>query len=68
MSPTKFVKRKNLDLSKPNCHVCGKKLERDFRREKEACRNPKCQLYKIEFNISYITELKQVDEKKEESR
>ncbi len=43
-----------LNLSEPNCHVCGKKLGRDLKKEKEACRNRKCQLYKIEFNISYI--------------
>lgn len=44
-----------LDLSCPNCHVCGHLLERDVKAEIEWCDNGKCQVYKIAFNIPYDT-------------
>ena len=46
-----------LDLSKPDCHVCGAKLRRNLTTEKERCVNPKCQVCNIDFNISYVTNI-----------
>lgn len=45
---------KRMDLSKPNCHICGRRLRRDLIREKEWCTNPSCQIRNFEFNISYV--------------
>ena len=42
-----------LDLSRKACHVCGHRLERSIRREKEWCTYAYCQLYLIEFTIPY---------------
>lgn len=42
-----------IDLSKPNCHVCGRGLIRDMKKEQEWCVNSACQVRKIRFNISY---------------
>jgi len=41
------------DLSKENCHVCGNKLLRNFKDEKEYCGNGFCQVYGIKFTIPY---------------
>jgi len=43
--------RRELDLSKHNCHVCGHKLDRITTREIERCLNPRCQIYLVEFTI-----------------
>lgn len=42
-----------IDLSKPNCHVCGCKLIRNMTKEQEWCVNIGCQVRKIKFNIPY---------------
>ena len=41
------------DLSKPNCHVCGKPLKRSFAAQTERCINTKCDLYRVGFSIPY---------------
>ena len=43
-----------LDLSKPNCHVCGARLRRNLTTKKDRCVNPKCQVRNIDFNITYV--------------
>jgi len=48
----KFV----IDLGKPNCHVCGRRLVRNMTTEQEFCVNPSCQVRGIKFNIPYKTE------------
>jgi len=47
-----------LDLSKPNCHVCGKPLKRDFENKREWCGNANCQIYNMVFSIPYKTKTK----------
>ena len=44
-----------LDLSRKVCPVCGDQLEKDFNREQEWCRNAKCDMHDIRFNIPYQT-------------
>ncbi len=48
----KFV----LDLSMPNCHICGRRLVRNMSTEKECCVNLSCQVRGIKFNIPYKQE------------
>ena len=43
-----------LDLSKPNCHVCGAKLRRNLTTKKDRCVNHRCQVFGIGFNITYV--------------
>jgi len=43
--------KRELDLSKHNCHVCGHKLNRNTTKEMERCLNPQCQVYLVEFTI-----------------
>lgn len=49
---------KELDLSIPNCHICGDLYERNFAKEIEWCINPKCQVFGVKFHIPYITSVK----------
>ncbi len=48
-----LVEKIKLDLSKSVCHVCSKKLKRNFNTEIEICNNVKCQVYEVEFSIPY---------------
>ena len=48
----KFV----IDLTLPDCHICGRRLMRNMTTEKEFCVNPGCQVRGIKFNIPYKPE------------
>ena len=52
------MKKPKLDLSKPNCHVCGNPLKRDIKNQIERCVHFACQIRDIDFNIPYIMEKK----------
>ena len=41
------------DISKSDCHVCGRPLNRLFENEIEWCDNDKCQVYEVGFSIPY---------------
>ncbi len=42
-----------IDLSKPDCHVCGDKLIRDMAKEQWWCVGSRCQVRRIKFSIPY---------------
>jgi len=47
-------KKYKLDLSKPDCHVCGARMARNLIIEKERCVRVGCEIRNVEFNISHI--------------
>ena len=50
------MNKPKLDLSKPNCHICGQRLLRNVKAETEKCINFFCQVKNIEFHIPYVVE------------
>ncbi len=49
----KIIKPPKLDLSKPNCHVCGKPLLRNTENQTERCINFACSAKDVNFHIPY---------------
>ena len=49
-----------LDLSRKVCHICYSRLDKDYNRELEWCRNARCILHDIRFSIPYKTQEKKV--------
>ncbi len=50
------MKNPELDLSQPNCHVCGQPLFRDIKGQIEWCINHFCKIRSINFSIPYVVE------------
>ena len=52
------MKKPKLDLSKPNCHVCGNPLQRDMENLTEKCIHYSCSAKNVNFSIPVIVEKK----------
>ena len=50
------IKKPVLDLSQPNCHVCGSPLVRDMKNLTERCIHYNCQVRNVDFSIRTIVE------------
>ena len=45
--------KNQLDLSKPNCHVCGNPLVRNIKAKTEKCTHFMCQIKNVTFDIPF---------------
>ena len=46
--------KRELDLTRKVCHVCGWSLKKALEYEQEWCMNDRCVLFEFRFNIPYI--------------
>jgi hypothetical protein len=53
------MKKPKLDLSKPNCHVCGNPLIRNMENQTERCIHFSCKIRNVDFSIRVMQEKKE---------
>lgn len=50
------MNKPKLDLSKPDCHVCGNPLRRNPEKKMEQCVHFACQVRNVDFSIPFLQE------------